>query len=332
MSKFNIMKKNILVFVFLVFSFLNGQNNKKIDFNSLTVKESNNSLLFKIEKDNKINYMFGTMHLMCESEMKYKNLLNSLIKEVDVIVFESNDKEISAINPMPKGKGFLGIDIPEEYKIKNIYSENELKIYKDYLDNINIPKYIMNIIINTDIISAGLIEAAFSMLNMKCDKITGSEMYIEKIINKKEKLYLESFSEFKEILSELISFTYNSIEFSSYNVQASIKFNNQLNSDEALSKLIYHYNINDIDSYWNDFILMTEKENENLQLKVFIDGLEIYLLKERNKIWIPRMIDIMNSDKALFAVGALHLSDLAVRLEKEGYIITPLDISTIQDY
>ena len=82
MFKFNIMKKNILVFVFLVFSFLNGQNNKNIDFNSLPVKESNNSLLFKIEKDNKINYMFGTMHLMCESEMKYKNLLNSLIKEL----------------------------------------------------------------------------------------------------------------------------------------------------------------------------------------------------------------------------------------------------------
>ena len=39
------------------------------------------------------------------------------------------------------------------------------------------------------------------------------------------------------------------------------------------------------------------------------------------------MIDIMNKSKALFAVGALHVFDLVERLEKEGYTLTPLDIS-----
>ena len=34
----------------------------------------------------------------------------------------------------------------------------------------------------------------------------------------------------------------------------------------------------------------------------------------------------MNDDKALFAVGFLHVLDLAERLEKEGYTLTPLDI------
>ena len=42
------------------------------------------------------------------------------------------------------------------------------------------------------------------------------------------------------------------------------------------------------------------------------------------------MIDIMNvDDKALFAVGALHVLDLAERLEKKGYTLTPLDLSSM---
>ena len=82
-----------------------------------------------------------------------------------------------------------------------------------------------------------------------------------------------------------------------------------------------NYKNNDPKADWEDMMdIETEVDN------VLVKGMVKYLLKERNRIWIPRMIDIMDDDKSLFAVGALHVLDLVERLEKEGYRLTPLDI------
>mgnify|MGYP001331507525 CR=1 FL=1 len=57
-----------------------------------------------------------------------------------------------------------------------------------------------------------------------------------------------------------------------------------------------------------------------------LQGMDKYFIQGRDSLWIPNMIDIMDEDNALIAVGALHVLDLVERLEKKGYTLTPLDI------
>ncbi len=323
---FNRMKKLLLLLHVTLF-FTCTEKNIIQELNS---KYERNSLLWKIEKNNETSYLFGTTHIMCKEEMQYKEILYGLVNEVDVIVTEINDKEIDG-DPMPFGKGMFGIEIPENYKQKNLFSKKGIDMLKTYYKDRDINDYFIDLMINTDIISASLIEAMISMMNMGCD-LTGSELYIESINNikeyEKEELFLESDLEVKDILEKLIDFTYQNADFSDLNIEAYISYNIKMNSDEELLNGMKNYNNNDPLTEYENFLSLADPLDPNYNFsKLLVDGVVEFLLKERNIMWIPRMIKIMEDENsALFAVGALHVLDLVIRLEKEGYKLTPLEI------
>jgi len=302
----------------------NTQNNVVLD--DIPEKEDRNSLLWKIEKDDEISYLFGTTHIMCEDQMKYTDLLDALVQEVDVIVYESDDNEMMGQDPMPYGKGVFGIDIPESYKMKNIFSNADIDYYKDYWNSINIDGSVVDILINTDVISAAFIEASFMMYNVDCET-TGSEIYLEEINDGKDEFFLENIPEIKNVFTSWINYTYDNIDFSIYDVESAIQFNIETYSDVALLNDMNNYNNNDPQADYDDMMSMADPSDPNFETyKVLFEGLDGFLIQERNEMWMPRIINIMNDDKALFAVGALHVLDLVERLEKEGYTLTPLDI------
>lgn len=101
-----------------------------------------------------------------------------------------------------------------------------------------------------------------------------------------------------------------------------------MNSDEELLNGMKNYNNNDPLTEYENFLSLADPLDPNYNFsKLLVDGVVEFLLKERNIMWIPRMIKIMEDENsALFAVGALHVLDLVIRLEKEGYKLTPLEI------
>ena len=315
--------KKLLLLLFVHLIFFSGES-KKEGIDAIPEKEERNSILWKIEKDDQISYLFGTTHIMCEDQMKYKDILDALVKEVDVIVFESDDDDEG--DPMPYGKGIFGIDIPESYKLKNFFSDADLLKLRSYYDDLNFNDGIVDIIMNTDIVSASLIEVVFIMMDMDCD-ITGSELYIESINKGKEELYLEFTPEINDVIKRWIYYTYENIDISTMNIQAMIDYSKESYSEEALLGDMINYNNNDPQADFDDMLSLADPSDPNFEIyKVFIDGMKEFLLYERNEMWMPRIINIMNDDKALFAVGSLHVLDLVERLEQKGYTLTPLDI------
>ena len=75
--------KKLLLLLFVHLIFFSGES-KKEGIDAIPEKEERNSILWKIEKDDQISYLFGTTHIMCEDQMKYKDILDALVKEVDV--------------------------------------------------------------------------------------------------------------------------------------------------------------------------------------------------------------------------------------------------------
>ena len=76
------MKKYLLIILVASFAF-------PLNLSDLSIKSDDNSILWKIEKNGDVSYLFGTTHLMCDYEMKYKNLLDDLVQFADIVVFES---------------------------------------------------------------------------------------------------------------------------------------------------------------------------------------------------------------------------------------------------
>ena len=280
-------------------------------------KEDRNSLLWRIEKDDETSYLFGTNHIMCKDDMVYTDLLDDLVKEVDVIVTESDDADMSE----PEyGKGMLGVDIPDDYKLAYMYSEYELRELFNYLTYLGYDEDVIDFLFNTDMIS--FVFYTIESCLPDCE-MSGSEIYLESIIDKEEELYLEDTRDLKPIFSKWINYTYQNINSSmtGYSVEEFIEYHYEECSDESFLNEMVHYRNNDPKADWEE---MMEFEDELEE--VVVKGMVKYLLNERNRLWIPRMINIMDDDEALFAVGALHVLDLVERLEKKGYTLTPLDI------
>ena len=302
------------------------------ELSKIPEKEDRNSILWRIEKDGKVNYLMGTVHQMCEDEMMYEDLLDDLVESVDVIVFESEDSD--DIFPA-YGKGFLGVDIPDSYKLINIYSYRELREAENFYESLGYPSDAVDMMMNMDIVSSNFM--LMGLCGSECEIWTGSEIYIESVVDalentsdSKQKLYLEDEYDMKRVFLDWIDYTYNQIDLSEIEFDSEIELElyNEQCSDEASAELMEYYNNNDPQGALQ---LMNAQDGYGYNYvvnQVLMDGMIEYMINERDRIWLPRMIDIMNKDKALFAVGALHVLDLVDRLEAEGYALTPLDISS----
>tara|TARA_Y100001968_G_C19366445_1_gene722771 strand:- start:82 stop:1425 length:1344 start_codon:yes stop_codon:yes gene_type:complete len=293
-----------------------GDEKKKVQ-NIIPEKEERNSILWKIEKDKKVSYLFGTVHYFCENENIYKNVLKNLVDEVDIIVFESSDEEIDEV----EGKGILGQDILDDNKVVNMFTKYELQELYDYLSFIGHEEE-YNVIINMDFISFFLI---LETLCFPDCELAGSEIYIESILDEKKLFYLEGNSDLSAIASKWANYTHQHLDMIEFDAQNLMEEAYDICSGEEKREDMVNYNNNDPQADWDEFI---DSASDDSFSKVMVDGMVIYLLNERNKIWLPRMIDFMNNNKTLFAVGSLHVLDLVERLEKEGYILTPLDVSS----
>ena len=283
---------------------------------SIPEKEDKNSILWRIEKDGNVSYLMGTYHIMCKDDMVYDDLLKDLVEGSEVVVTESDpaDQELPKI-----GNGILNFPIEENYKLKNIYSRSELSQFKDYIASLGLePAF--ELLINTDIVSAELIIASVCTV-YDCKSTTGSETYITSILNGKDELYLEENKEVKPIFRKMVNHVYRESDYNVLDMTDWLDYIDEIFKDEKMDDSYYNNDMQAMFDYIDD-----ERKKSDYHDAGF-SGMIKYLIKERNRLWVPRMIDIMNKSKALFAVGALHVFDLVERLEKEGYTLTPLDIS-----
>jgi uncharacterized protein YbaP (TraB family) len=141
------------------------------------------------------------------------------------------------------------------------------------------------------------------------------EKTFHKMAKKKEKLGLETIQEQMTILAggELQT-----------QVNEFIKEmkNGKLDAENEMAKLVQFYKNQDVQGLYNEMIASMEKEGGKMGGVTKEDFLD-----NRNKRWIPKLVQLMNTKTIFIAVGAGHLAGefgVIQLLRNQGYTVMPI--------
>jgi hypothetical protein len=278
------MRYVLLLFTLFISLFSNAQELEK----SLLWKISGNGL-------NKPSYLFGTIHLTCDTSLD-ANTLNALeATEQLYLELDMDDKSIQMqmmkLMMMKDGAKLSTLLSPEDFKILDEFMKKNLNMSVKLFDSFK-PFMISSMLFP-------------KMLDCKSQSVESELMKITKEQNE-EIFGLEIAEDQMKVFDEI-----------SYQDQAdellkTVKDNLEKDKKE-FQEMITIYQNKDIEGMLK---MMSDSDN-----KITSENQEI-LLNDRNKNWIPIMIKTMKDKPTFFGVGAGHLAGeegVIKLLRKKGY-------------
>lgn len=278
------MRYVLLLFTIFISLFSNAQELEK----SLLWKISGNGL-------NKPSYLFGTIHLTCDTSLD-ENTLNALeATEQLYLELDMDDKSIQMqmmkLMMMKDGAKLSTLLSPEDFKILDEFMKKNLNMSVKLFDSFK-PFMISSMLFP-------------KMLDCKSKSVESELMKITKEQNE-EIFGLEKAEDQMKVFDEI-----------SYQDQAdellkTVKDNLEKDKKE-FQEMITIYQNKDIEGMLK---MMDDSDN-----KITSENQDV-LLNNRNKNWIPIMIKIMKDKPTFFGVGAGHLAGeegVIKLLRKKGY-------------
>lgn len=278
------MRYVLLLFTIFISLFSNAQELEK-------------SLLWKISGNGskKPSYLFGTIHLTCDSSLD-ANTLNALeATEQLYLELDIDDKSIQMqmmkLMMMKDGAKLSTLLSPEDFKILDEFMKKNLNMSAKMFDSFK-PFMISSMLFP-------------KMLDCKSQSVESELMKITKEQNE-EIFGLEKAEDQMKVFDEI-----------SYQDQAdellkTVKDNLEKDKKE-FQEMITIYQNKDIEGMLK---MMSDSDN-----KITSENQDI-LLNDRNKNWIPIMIKTMKDKPTFFGVGAGHLAGeegVIKLLRKKGY-------------
>lgn len=290
MKKLNYLLLLIIIFFIAVISF-------RID-----AQDSNISIFWKVTGNEleKPSYLYGTVHLIPQSDFFLMDSLESKFKSCSEIVLEVDMDDPGFLTKtrqlmfMPDKKNLKELIDSSEYKKLSNFFTDSLNLQLDQFQRLK-PLFLAQFIIP-------------KMINKP---LASYEMTFVKMA-KKYNIDLTGLESVEEQM--------NAIDEIPYQKQAELVLENinDFNKDKQIySKLIDAYKKMDFKNFYK---LMFKASTE---LKEF----EKILLIDRNEKWIPRIMKMIKEKSCFIAVGALHLEGekgLVALLQSEGYNVTPI--------
>ena len=278
------MRYVLLLFTLFISLFSNAQELEK----SLLWKISGNGL-------NKPSYLFGTIHLTCDTSLD-ENTLNALeATEQLYLELDMDDKSIQMqmmkLMMMKDGAKLSTLLSPEDFKILDEFLKKNLNMSAKMFDSFK-PFMISSMLFP-------------KMLDCKSQSVESELMKVTKEQNE-EIFGLEKAEDQMKVFDEI-----------SYQDQAdellkTVKDNLEKDKKEFIEMMTIYQN-KDIEGMLK---MMSDSDN-----KITSENQDI-LLNNRNKNWIPIMVKIMKDKPTFFGVGAGHLAGeegVIKLLRKKGY-------------
>ena len=278
------MRYALLLFTLFISLFSNAQELEK----SLLWKISGNGL-------KKPSYLFGTIHLTCDSSLD-ANTLNALeATEQLYLELDMDDKSIQMqmmkLMMMKDGAKLSTLLSPEDFKILDEFMKKNLNMSAKLFDSFK-PFMISSMLFP-------------KMLDCKSKSVESELMKITKEQNE-EIFGLEIAEDQMKVFDEI------SYQDQAEELLKTVKDNLEKDKKE-FNEMMAIYQNKDIEGMLK---MMSDSDN-----KITSENQDI-LLNDRNKKWIPIMIKIIKDKPTFFGVGAGHLAGengVIKLLRKKGY-------------
>ena len=274
-----------------------------------TWEPTEKALLWKIEKRTyNTSYLLGTIHLIDKENFFLPASFESSAEEASRFVFEIDMKEMMDIGNQLGllTKAFM----KDNTTLSDLLSEEDYGLVKDHFEEMGLPLMLLERIkpLFLSVFAGGDLDP----MSLQSGEYLSYEMELNKMAeeNNIETAGLET-TEYQLSLFDSIPYT----EQADMLVE-SIRNSNE--SDGMLSEIIEQYTSQDL-KRMHDFTLEAES------------GMEKHadiLLYNRNKNWIPVMMEMMREEPVVFAVGAGHLGGtkgVLALLRDRGFEVTPLN-------
>ncbi|MGB8320788.1 MAG: TraB/GumN family protein [Ignavibacteriaceae bacterium] len=265
-------------------------------------QDNNTSIFWKVTGNGieKTSYLYGTVHLIPQSDFFLIDSIESKFKSCDEIVLEvdMDDPEFltktQQLMFMPDNKSIQDLLDSADYGQLSDFFKDSLNLTLNQFQRLKpffLVQFILPKMINKPLASY---ELTFVQMAKKYNiDLTGLES-VEEQMNSIDKI---PFKKQAELVLETIK---------------------DFNEDRLLySQLIDAYKKMDFKNFYN---LMVKASPE---LKEF----EQILLIDRNEKWVPRIEKMIKEKSCFIAVGALHLegeNGLVALLKSDGYSVTPI--------
>lgn len=255
-----------------------------------------NSVLWKIEHPNleKASYVYGTLHMMCESDFNIPEKVTLVMNEVEDLALEvniSDPAEMKSIQSMMASAKPVSQEVSkEQFQKLNALIQEKLGVPLKQIDSYGL----------------STINMIMASKMLPCDTLKYMETELIQIATAKG-LTINSL-ETGETQMKYINKGYPS----SFAYQQILLFD-KYKSD--FRKTIHFYKDEDLTQA---VALLTKEE--------YMDANAIeYILTRRNEDWVAKMPEMMKTKQTLFAVGAAHLvgdQGILNLLIKKGYTVT----------
>ena len=289
--------KNLFFLIVLILSF------------TISAQHLDKSLLWKVYgngiKDT--SFLYGTIHMIEKKDFVVSKILKSKLKKSEALVMEIN------LDLDDKSKQFVRENAlyPSGKSIKDFVNEEDYLFFQSYLkDSLKMNGLKIKI--------CEMMRPFYAQSLIMADQMKKTESYektFHKLAKKKEKLGLETIQEQMTILAggELQT-----------QVNEFIKEmkNGKLDAENEMAKLVQFYKNQDVQGLYNEMIASMEEEGGKMGGVTKEDFLD-----NRNKRWIPKLVQLMNTKTIFIAVGAGHLAGengVIQLLRKQGYIVSPI--------
>lgn len=261
----------------------------------------NNSLLFEIsKKGSPKSYVYGTMHIIPDTAYYFPAKVEKIVSKSDALVLEMTDFDATKLKELMQLKSGTAFDCLNTAQKDSClaWGATLLKTTPEKFEALFAPQH------------------PFALLQLDQQYLLSARMKMTEfelmgLARKDEKalLGLETLEQQLGFFSALDSTAMNAL------IMSMVRTPNGKGMSDYLSmvRIYQQKNIDSLSAY------LTESGE--------ILGDNEILLSNRNKAWIPKMVEDMKQQTCFFAVGAAHLcgeNGVLQLLRNEGYTVTPI--------
>lgn len=260
------------------------------------------SLLWRISGKNlqQPSYLFGTIHMICSEDFIWTEKMRESFGKSEKVCFEMDLDDAGAMM-----RASMGLMDNSGKKLKDYFTPQQYEILERYVrDSLGMEIAMM------DQLKPVALLTMMGTSGVGCENAVSYEDSLMRIAQTQNKEVI-GLEDPKEQLDALATIPVDSVI-----TQVIDAIQNNVSDEKEFTELVSAYKKQDLPALYT---MLSSSKDIREELGVFLD--------DRNKKWIPRMADKMNSNSVFFAVGAGHLygqNGVITLLRKEGYNVEPL--------